>query len=823
MHSSRLERICHFRGLTRFAMMSSTHGGQLQGRQRQHRRQISTPTALDAPKAPSLPAQALQRINAHRRGQSLDQRGVRMQQRQQPMHTNQTAAQQQPQGVLREVQQQRLARQGHQVFPQHVTPMSLMSDCQTLSQDDLQLLSNQNTHENQHGVAYGNPTIDKFGNQMMGAQQTNVSFNMMHQQQEVLRNQNLPGNNLQMVDNCAWDMYQQENMGSFPPQANMIPEHMRRLSAQSDVGSNAQHPHTPAHSNTRKNNRSRASTTTSNVPLIDDLGYFPITPATTPFKKSMGAALTNREVQPSPTKEQNMPIPETANASYMQRARSLQGVSGASFSQQKVDLPSPPNTASFEVDGFDTFNCEQQEPKSENPESKVSSHNQYAPSLSASSSFYSSPEIAAMPSPGGGEERAHKIPILPVTPSHKRMSSTTSTATSTPAKPKLSPRVASIDNLNLDDRVHASINQTGVTIDDIASYIHGPDSGDGKWVCIHPGCGRRFGRKENIKSHVQTHLGDRQFKCDHCSKCFVRGHDLKRHAKIHTGDKPYECLCGNVFARHDALTRHRQRGMCVGGYKGIVRKTTKRGRPKKHRPEMEERQDKSSRTRQRVAEKSYAGSVSGSSDAYHSSPPSDIFDSASLRGSSPTMNGPMFSTPNYSALPPEAFTFTPPASPGCSTGNKRSPRVNPRSLTPCTEDEMLPSSPSRQPLDRIVEESNLPFNADSDAGPYPDVSNANSLSSPHTAPTLADSSQESDLDIFINQDATTTGFGESEFPGLTDPAMATFPDYINTSALDAGGLDFSLGKSFSTGPTMDDDFFSFQFQVDEQPTELFLA
>lgn len=804
-------------------MMSSTHGGQLQGRQRQHRRQISTPTALDAPKAPSLPAQALQRINAHRRGQSLDQRGVRMQQRQQPMHTNQTAAQQQPQGVLREVQQQRLARQGHQVFPQHVTPMSLMSDCQTLSQDDLQLLSNQNTHENQHGVAYGNPTIDKFGNQMMGAQQTNVSFNMMHQQQEVLRNQNLPGNNLQMVDNCAWDMYQQENMGSFPPQANMIPEHMRRLSAQSDVGSNAQHPHTPAHSNTRKNNRSRASTTTSNVPLIDDLGYFPITPATTPFKKSMGAALTNREVQPSPTKEQNMPIPETANASYMQRARSLQGVSGASFSQQKVDLPSPPNTASFEVDGFDTFNCEQQEPKSENPESKASSHNQYAPSLSASSSFYSSPEIAAMPSPGGGEERAHKIPILPVTPSHKRMSSTTSTATSTPAKPKLSPRVASIDNLNLDDRVHASINQTGVTIDDIASYIHGPDSGDGKWVCIHPGCGRRFGRKENIKSHVQTHLGDRQFKCDHCSKCFVRGHDLKRHAKIHTGDKPYECLCGNVFARHDALTRHRQRGMCVGGYKGIVRKTTKRGRPKKHRPEMEERQDKSSRTRQRVAEKSYAGSVSGSSDAYHSSPPSDIFDSASLRGSSPTMNGPMFSTPNYSALPPEAFTFTPPASPGCSTGNKRSPRVNPRSLTPCTEDEMLPSSPSRQPLDRIVEESNLPFNADSDAGPYPDVSNANSLSSPHTAPTLADSSQESDLDIFINQDATTTGFGESEFPGLTDPAMATFPDYINTSALDAGGLDFSLGKSFSTGPTMDDDFFSFQFQVDEQPTELFLA
>ena len=700
--------------------------------------------------------------------------------------------------------------------------MSLMSDCQTLSQDDLQLLSNQNSHENQHGVAYVDPSIDKFGNQMMRAQQTHANFNVMHQQQEALRNQTLPGNNPQMANNCTWDMYRQEELGAVAPQPNMIPGDMRRLSAQSDVSANTQRPHTPAHSNIRMSNRNPASTT-SNMWLIKDPGYFPITPATTPFKKSMGAALMNREVQTSPTKEQSLSVPETANASYMHRARSLQGVAAAPFSQQKVDLPSPPNTASFEVGDFDPFNCKQQEPKSEDPEPHASSHNRYAPSLSASSSFYPSPELAAMPSPGSGEEKAHKIPIFPVTPSHKRMSSTTSTATSTPAKPKLSPRVASIDNLNLDDRVHASINQTGVTIDEIASYIHGPDSEDGKWVCIHPGCGRRFGRKENIKSHVQTHLGDRQFKCDHCNKCFVRGHDLKRHAKIHTGDKPYECLCGNVFARHDALTRHRQRGMCIGGYKGIVRKTTKRGRPKKHRPEMEERQDKVSRTRQRIAENSYAGSVSGSSDAYHSSPPSDVFDSISLRGSSPAMNGPMFSTPNYSALPPEAFTFTPPASPGCSTGNKPSPRHNQRSLTPCTEDEMLPPSPSRQSLDRIVEESNLPFIADPDAGPYPDVSNVNSLSSPHTAPTLADSSQGSDIDIFINQDATTTGFGDSEFPGLTDPAMAAFPDYVNTAALDAGGLDFSLSKSFATGPTMDDDFFSFQFQVDEQPTELFLA
>jgi regulatory protein SWI5 len=121
---------------------------------------------------------------------------------------------------------------------------------------------------------------------------------------------------------------------------------------------------------------------------------------------------------------------------------------------------------------------------------------------------------------------------------------------------------------------------TGISMEEIASFIAGPES-DGKWVCKYPDCGKRFGRKENIKSHVQTHLGDRQFQCIVCKKCFVRQHDLKRHSKIHTGIKPYPCLCGNSFARHDALTRHRQRGMCIGAFEGIVKKVAKRGRPRK--------------------------------------------------------------------------------------------------------------------------------------------------------------------------------------------------------------------------------------------------
>lgn len=171
---------------------------------------------------------------------------------------------------------------------------------------------------------------------------------------------------------------------------------------------------------------------------------------------------------------------------------------------------------------------------------------------------------------------------------------------------------ASISSINIEE----TRTSTGITLDDIATYIRGPDPSDNKWVCLYEDCGKRFGRKENIKSHVQTHLNDRQYQCPSCQKCFVRQHDLKRHAKIHTGIKPYPCECGNSFARHDALTRHRQRGMCVGAFDGVVRKVVKRGRPRKHRPDMDERADKSSRTRKKnlsISSTSSAGAYSDDS------------------------------------------------------------------------------------------------------------------------------------------------------------------------------------------------------------------
>jgi regulatory protein SWI5 len=238
---------------------------------------------------------------------------------------------------------------------------------------------------------------------------------------------------------------------------------------------------------------------------------------------------------------------------------------------------------------------------------------------------------------------------------------------------------ASIAGINIED----TKTETGVTIDDIAQYIEGPDLQDGRWTCNFEDCGKRFGRKENIKSHVQTHLNDRQYKCPHCQKCFVRQHDLKRHAKIHTGIKPYPCECGNSFARHDALTRHRQRGMCVGAFDGVVRKVVKRGRPKKNRPEMEERLEKSARQRKKNMSVS---SVSSSTYTDHSSavtsPNQDMTMVDNMMGivsSAPMPSATAFATSMVSPLPispasfvsPEAVQMTPshPASPAQSSAS----------------------------------------------------------------------------------------------------------------------------------------------------------
>ncbi|KAJ5174404.1 uncharacterized protein N7482_000281 [Penicillium canariense] len=450
----------------------------------------------------------------------------------------------------------------------------------------------------------------------------------------------------------------------------------------------------------------------------------PLTPESTPMKASFDFTMYSNDQ--TPTKSQSFSIPRTPASSEMQRAQSLQGISLASPVQLKHQMPSP----------------------AESP----------------SASFA---ELAAMPSP-----RSCGLSDIPETPStgdrHQRADSIESSLMRSGSDLDAEP-VAEFD---LDARVKASVRETGVSNDEINKYISGPDPKDGKWVCLWHDCENcRFGRKENIKSHVQTHLDDRPYKCDVCDKKFVRGHDLKRHLKTHTGKKPFACRCGASFARQDALTRHRQRDMCVGGYNGHTLKTTRRGRPpKKNRPDIETRQTKSTRTRQRVADKPQSITPIKAEGAH-------------------LQQTPVFGSPNY-APSNSMSSFTPPTSPGGSLSDVSSPLPGGSSFASQFDDDMLPPLSPPQMAHARYEQAIAQFNPNMVGDHatheylYSDtaLSPSHDMSSPHTAPTLAESSVGSEIDLFMTQDPSEQV--QEEFRHITSQALSSFSNtysYVDTS------------------------------------------
>lgn len=141
---------------------------------------------------------------------------------------------------------------------------------------------------------------------------------------------------------------------------------------------------------------------------------------------------------------------------------------------------------------------------------------------------------------------------------------------SPPSSPQFSWQVTTVDD---DAHTHtyndappmSKTRRTQIPAETMQSLMTGPDPIDGKYICLYGGCMRRFGRKYNIQSHIQTHLADRPFRCGVCAAGFVRRHDLVRHARIHGTGKDFTCGCGKGFSRMDALNRHRQRQICIGG------------------------------------------------------------------------------------------------------------------------------------------------------------------------------------------------------------------------------------------------------------------
>ena len=482
------------------------------------------------------------------------------------------------------------------------------------------------------------------------------------------------------------------------------------------------------------------------------------------MKSSFDLSMYSNE--PTPTKSQSFSISRTSATCDMQRAQSFQGVPESSPVQMSQQMPSPASSPLGEP---------------------------YA-------------ELAAMPSPGSCGVSPQKSNMSNPPSTSKRPRQMHSPASTSSIEQQ---HAQTVSDLDLDARVKASVKESSVSNDEIAKYIAGPDPKDNKWVCLYENCNGRFGRKENIKSHIQTHLNDRQYVCDQCERDFVRSHDLKRHLKTHSNNKPFICRCGAPFARQDALTRHRQRDMCVGGYSGFVPKTTKRGRPpKKNRPEMDARQTKSTRTRQRVAQKAVSAT------------PAKV-------NCAPIQQAPVFNSPNYA--PSNAMSsFTPPTSPGAAIENVQSPYPQPPSITSQQfDDDMLPMplSPPQMAHTRYAEameqfDTNKPNESSSQESLYSDAAlSPYEMSSPHTAPTLAESSVGSEIDVFMTQDPHEQL--QEEFDHLTNQTYPGLPcsySYVDPTDF---GLASSIypdipGKSFSALGSLDEqmDALSNEFLAD---------
>ncbi|XP_044028003.1 zinc finger protein 665-like isoform X2 [Siniperca chuatsi] len=106
-----------------------------------------------------------------------------------------------------------------------------------------------------------------------------------------------------------------------------------------------------------------------------------------------------------------------------------------------------------------------------------------------------------------------------------------------------------------DDWLETNEPQSGLNSMKVPEVYTGSNTCKKSFSCSE--CGKIFGRKEHLQTHVRIHTGERPFSCSDCGKTFGCKRSLLGHMTSHTGEKPFSCSqCGKRFGRMVNLKTH---------------------------------------------------------------------------------------------------------------------------------------------------------------------------------------------------------------------------------------------------------------------------